>query len=93
MSKDLTVDQRFLVGCIMGGKTKTAYNADLCVAIASEFKRLANSGDDGHLFLWAVLTAAHWDGRRQIAAELNSMAEMVISAEADIRKQLMAVSE
>ena len=92
-SNELTIEQRFLIGRIMGGNVKTAYDADLCASIASELKRLVDSGDDCYLFLWAALTAAHWDGRRQVASQMNGMADMVMSAEADIRKQLVAVSE
>jgi len=93
MSKSLTVEQAMMLDRIMDGTVKTAYEPDLCTAIAGEFKRLVDSGDDCYLFLWAVLTAAHWDGRRQVAAEVGGQAEMIFSAEADIRKQLVAVSE
>ena len=93
MSKSLTAEQAMMLGRIMDGTVKTAYETNLCTAIAGEFKRLVDSGDDCYLFLWAVLTAAHWDGRRQVASQMNGMADMVMSAEADIRKQLVAVSE
>ena len=91
MGKTLTTDQTMIIGRIMAG-TSTTYSNDLCTDIAKECRRLSEAGDDCFLFVWAVLTASHSHGRRQVASDLGGMTAMVLDSEADIRNKLMGAA-